>query len=232
MLPLFSLIIIISLSALITRVAGIALQHTGLSKESAGFQARSAYTGVGFTTTESEQVISHPVRRKIIMTLMLIGNAGIISAVATLMLTFVDKQDSSLEDRLTRVGILLGSVLLLWMISNSKALDRWLYDIVSHALRKYTKLNVRDYAKLLNFHGDYEISDLKVDKDEWLANKTLNELKLREEGVNLISITRKDGTYIGIPEGTTMIHPGDHLILYGKEVTLQKLHDRKANGSR
>jgi len=33
---------------------------TGLSRESARFQARSALTGGGFTTTESEAVVRHP----------------------------------------------------------------------------------------------------------------------------------------------------------------------------
>ncbi len=60
MLPLVSLILIITLSVLITRIATIALQHTGLSKQSAAFQARSAYTGVGFTTSESEEMGSSP----------------------------------------------------------------------------------------------------------------------------------------------------------------------------
>ncbi len=161
------------------------------------------------------------------MTLMLIGNAGIISAMATLMLTFVDRQEIGLEGRMIRLGILFGSIILLWLIASSKWLDRKLYHLVSYALRKFTKLNVRDYAKLLNFHGDYEISELKVDEEDWLTGKTLTELSLREEGVNLISITRKNGEYIGIPEGNTEILDGDLLILYGKETTLEKLHDRK-----
>ena len=57
MIPAISLFVIVTLSALITRVAAIALAHTGLSTESARFQARSAYTGTGFTTGESEKIM-------------------------------------------------------------------------------------------------------------------------------------------------------------------------------
>ena len=53
MAGIISVILILVVSILITRVAAVALTHTGLSKESSKFQARSAFTGVGFTTNES-----------------------------------------------------------------------------------------------------------------------------------------------------------------------------------
>ena len=82
MAPIISLLIILTLSILITRIATVALVVTGLSREAARFQARSAYTGVGFTTDESEKVVNHPVRRKILLVLMLLGNAGIITTIS------------------------------------------------------------------------------------------------------------------------------------------------------
>ena len=66
MLAAVSLFVIITLSALVTKVAAIALMHTGLSTEIAKFQARSAYTGSGYTSQESEKLMNHPVRRKIV----------------------------------------------------------------------------------------------------------------------------------------------------------------------
>ena len=74
MLPIFSVLVTLALALVITRVATVALTLTGLSKESARFQARSAYTGVGFTTTEAESVVGHPVRRRIVMILMLLAS--------------------------------------------------------------------------------------------------------------------------------------------------------------
>ena len=71
MLPLFSLLLVIALSMVVVRVATVALVLTGLSKQSARFQARSAFSGAGFTTSESEKVVGHPVRPQIIMLLML-----------------------------------------------------------------------------------------------------------------------------------------------------------------
>src|SRR6056297_2200984 len=105
--PLISLIVILTLSVLITKIATEALVHTGLSKQAAKFQARSAFTGVGFTTGEAENVVNHPVRRKIILSLMLIGNVGIISAIASLMLTFIDTSQDA-RDNLLRIAVITG----------------------------------------------------------------------------------------------------------------------------
>jgi hypothetical protein len=76
--PIISLLVVLVLSLLVVRIATVALALTGLSQQLARFQARSAFTGSGFTTAESEKVVAHPVRRRIIMVLMLLGNAAII----------------------------------------------------------------------------------------------------------------------------------------------------------
>jgi hypothetical protein len=46
MAAVVSLLLIIALSLLITRIASVAFVHTGLSREVARFQARSAFSGV------------------------------------------------------------------------------------------------------------------------------------------------------------------------------------------
>ena len=76
------LLVMAMLSLLLTRIATIALTATGMSQPSARFQARSALTGVGFTTTESEAVVAHPARRRIIMALMLLGSVGLATSIA------------------------------------------------------------------------------------------------------------------------------------------------------
>jgi hypothetical protein len=226
MVSLISLIIIISVSMLITKIASISLMHTGLSKQSARFQARSALTGVGFTTVEAENVTKHPVRRKIIMMLMLVGNAGIITAISSLMLTFINVEEEQLSAWI-RLSILFSSIFILLLIAKSKWVDRLLSKLINDLLRKYTDLNVRDYAQLLRLTGEYSIFEFHVEDDDWLVNQTLEKLELRKEGINVLSITRTDGTYLGVPAGDTEIEPDDILLLYGKTEKLKSLDDRR-----
>jgi NhaP-type Na+/H+ and K+/H+ antiporter len=226
MAPLVSLIVIITLSLLITRIAAEALVHTGLSREAARFQARSAFTGVGFTTHEAESIVNHPVRRKIIQALMLIGNVGIISAVASLILTFVDTGQGTLSN-LWRFIIILASLATLWLLSKSSLLERGVARIINLALARFTDLNVKDYVEILNLTGEYEITVLKVREGDWMENRKLRELELNREGINLIAIQRGDDTFIGTPHGDTDIIKGDRLIIYGREKALQNLENRK-----
>ncbi|MDK1031820.1 MAG: potassium transporter TrkA, partial [Planctomycetia bacterium] len=72
MFAIASLLVIIALSLVIVRVATVALTLTGLSDDLARFQAYSAFTGVGFTTSESEHVARGRVRRRIICPVMLV----------------------------------------------------------------------------------------------------------------------------------------------------------------
>jgi len=224
---LVSLLVTIALSLLITHIASMALTMTGLSRDLAKFQARSAFTGVGFTTNEAEKVVAHPVRRRILMLLMLLGNAGIVTSISSLVLTFVGTTGPI--GQLMRFGSIALGLGLIWVLSNSRWLNRVLSWLIHWALKRWTRLEVRDYSNLLHLKGDYQVSELKVDKEDWLANKSLSDLCLRDEGLVVLGIQRPDGRYLGAPNGQTCINPQDLLILYGRANNLSELDSRQAN---
>jgi len=224
---LVSLLITIAVSLLITRIASVALSMTGLSRDLATFQSRSAFTGVGFTTSEAEKVVSHPVRRRILMLLMLLGNAGFVTAVSSLVLTFIGP--SGTQGKLIRFALIVLGVVLIWVLSRSRWVNRSLSYAIDWALQHWTRLNVRDYANLLQLSKDYRVSELQIEEDDWLANKCLAEVNLRDEGVLVLGIHRQDGSYVGAPVGSTTIYPGDLVILYGRMSTLAELDFRQAD---
>lgn len=223
MVAIVSLLVILTLSILITRIAAVALVHTGLSKESAVFQSRSAFTGVGYTTTEAENVVDHPVRRKIIYLLMFLGNVGIISVISSLILSFISIEKLQIS---LKTVVLVGGVALLWFLSQSQWVDRQLSHLIDRALNRYTKLNIQDYYSLLHLSDNYRVSQIKVEEDDWLSDKTLDDMELRDEGIRALGIQRKEGEYIGCPRGETKIYAGDTLILYGRASLLESLDER------
>ena len=227
MAAVFSLLTAIALSLLITRIATEALVLTGLSRQSASFQARSAFTGTGFATTEAEKVVNHPVRRRIVMWLMFLGNAGIITVVSSLVLTFMSTPETN--DRFNRIVILVIGIIVLWLIAINRKFDRYLRRLVRKALRSWTKLDVRDYAGLLHLREDYKVAEIIVEPGDWIANKTLQEIDLRAEGILVLGIERTDNVYVGAPKGFTFIYLGDLLIIYGSQSALEKLNKRRAD---
>ncbi len=226
MIALISLLIVIFVSIIIVRIGAVALEMTGLSKEMATFQAQSAFSGVGFTTSESEYVVSHPLRRKIIRILIFLGSAGIASAMATLILTFFGQ---TREEATIRLLWLFIGISIIYLFARSKMIDKGMRWLIKRALEKLTTLKVYDYEQLLGLSKGFSIGEFKVKTDSWLENKKLRELKLDEEGVIVLAIYRKIGDeekYIGVPDGDTEILRGDKLICYGPEEAIKNLSRR------
>ncbi len=119
---IIALLTVLGLSLFITRLAAVALTMTGLSGQAASFQARSAFTGTGFTTSESENVVSHPVRRRIIMLLMIVRSAGLVTVIISIILSFMGSGTPG--QRLIRLAWLVGGVTVLLTIAHLPVLNR------------------------------------------------------------------------------------------------------------
>ncbi len=217
MIALYSLLVIILLSVAVVRIGSIALELTGLSAEVASFQAHSAFSGVGFTTQESEAIVTHPLRRRIIRILILFGSAGVTTSVATLVLTFVGETGKVL---LMRMAMLLLGVLILFLLARSRHIYVLMRKIISKALQKWTSLRIFDYEQLLGLSEGYSISRIVVHSDSWLVEKRLSELRLDRNSVLILAIYRKVNKkeiFIGAPAGDTVIKSKDVLICYSRQ---------------
>ncbi|KAA0000994.1 MAG: potassium transporter TrkA [Thermoplasmata archaeon] len=226
MIALISLLIVILFSITIVRIGAVALEMTGLSKEMATFQAQSAFSGTGFTTSESEFVVSHPVRRKIVKILIFLGSAGIASAMATLVLTFIGQ---GREEATARLLWLFVGLLTIYLFARSKMIDKGMRYLIKKALEKFTNLKVYDYEQLLGLSKGYSIGEFKVKEGSWLENKKLRELRVDEEGILILGIYRRieeEEQFIGAPDGDTEIMKGDTLICYGPEEAIKNLSQR------
>ncbi|WP_049922258.1 TrkA C-terminal domain-containing protein [Halopiger djelfimassiliensis] len=220
-----SLLIIISLSMLVVRVGTVALTMTGLSKEVASFQSLSAFSGAGFTTDEAEEATAYPSRRRTVKTLMRLGNVGLVTTIASLVVSFADP-----VTRLERLVVLVAVCLVLIALARSKRFNELLTPVIKWGLARSARLEPRDYTGLLNLDRDYRVADVAVDEGDWLAGERLDDLELRStEGVTILGIERGNGTYIGAPAGKHTIHPGDRIIAYGQEERLKELADRGEN---
>ena len=229
MIAVFSVLTVFTLSIIVIRVATVGLTLTELSKDLARFQAVSAFTGSGFTTRESEDIVNHPVRRRIAMHLMLLGHVGVVVVIPSLILSFINpgvEQDWSGQVT-TRVTVLVSGVLLLLLLASSRLVERVAWNANTWALRRWTHLQVHDYTRLLRFSRDYVVSELHVRAEDWLTGHTLLEAKLASEGVLVLGVERANGEYVGAPRGHTRIAAGDCLILYGLQASLLNLDERR-----
>ena len=209
MSSIIALLVIALVSLLAVRVGSTALMMTGLSWDTASFQSYSAFFGVGFTTKEAEMVVNHPVRRRIIRDLILAGNVGLTSALATFIVTLL--QSSSDGDVFTMLAWLLGGLAAL--LAEGLLEPGTLRSALSDA----------DVVMLLRIQHGYVVSEIEVLPDTCLAGRTLRDSRPWDRGVVILAIKRDGETHPGIPSRDDLIQPGDVLTAYGKESHLQAM---------
>ena len=218
---ILALFIIASVSIIVVRIGATALMMTGLSWDTASFQSYSAFFGVGFTTREAEMVVNHPVRRRIIRDLILAGNIGLTSALATLIVTFV--QSSGTKQTLTSVGLIAAGFLVLLIVSKFGFLRHLLDGLIRRSLAHAGVVHALDYDLLLRVESGYCISEVEILSDSPIAGKTLAESRPADHGIVVLSIQTGEGEFIGAPGPGDRIGMGDVITAYGHEEDLKKI---------
>lgn len=209
--------------ALILRIGTAALIVSGVSRDVAAFQVRSAFFGVGFTTSEAEMIVNHPFRRKLIQTLMLLGAIGITGLIGSAVVTLARTEDSVIMPAI----VLAVGLILLWALTTWRPVDRLVIRFFERLLRRWTDLDTHDYSALLRLSGDYEIRQFTIHHGGILDGRSLRELVPRQQRVVLLGVERRDHTYLGAPSLDTTLQGGDVLTVYGQHETLEGMAARE-----
>jgi hypothetical protein len=220
-----TLLLVLVVSLLIIRTGTIALVMTGMSEDVASFQAASAFSGAGFTTDEAEQVVSSPQRRHIVKLLMRAGSVGVVTAIASLVLSFSRSNGSALP----RFSYLVVGTVVIVLFLRSQWFKRGLSPALGRILTETTTLNRNEYAHLLDLREGYRIAELTVTEDGWLSHESLRDLHPADEGMVVLGINRQDGSYASPPDPDALLYPGDVLIVYGQKHRVAELSTRPAD---
>ena len=222
MIAALTLFTVLTISILVNRTGAVALRLTGLPEQVARFQARSAFTGAGFTTSESEAIVNHPVRRRIVSQLMIVGNLGLVSVMATVIVSLVGS--SGPEGALLLQLLWLAAVLLvLWFSVLNPFADRIMCNIIGRLLARTEGFGGRKPARLLQLPADHGVTQILVHPESGLAGRQLRELV--SNGVVILGLQREDGTYINLPRDGEEVRPADEIFFYGPDQVLARFGD-------
>jgi len=212
------LIVFISVSYLIVRIGAIAFEMTGMERAKARFQALSAFSGTGFTTREAELVVNHPRRRKIATYLMILGNAGIVSVIATFVLSM---RQSGFRPSLN-LAIIAASLFVLYRIASQRTFAQRLSRRIREMLREKLHFERVHIEEILQQAEGYGVAMVLIEKRSKLVGQSLAQSGLRDVDLMVLSIER-DEEVIPVPRGQNKIRAGDRLICYGKLENLKGL---------
>jgi len=213
MLAAMSLMIIFVISFSLVRIASVALKLTGMPVGQARFQALSALTGTGFTTSEAEMMVNYPIRRKIVANLMIVGNLGLVSFVSTLMISFM-RTDAQLGSVVEQIAWIAGGVGMLFVVMTNSYVDKLLCGMISNILKKYTLLGRRRYTRLLQIGDGISIAEHQVAIDE---SQTLDQLLEKYASLKPLAVRNHDGKTLTGVEGDHVCVQGDWIMLFGND---------------
>jgi hypothetical protein len=212
-------LLVIFVSFLVVRAAAIALMMTGMDRKRAVFQALSAFSGTGFTTKEAEFVVNHPVRRRIVSWLMILGNAGIVTVIITATSSIVTSEGYILS---IDVLILLVGLYLIYRVATHKGFIRRWESFIEDKLVKSTAFEEGATEDLLHLLEGYGLVRAIITENSPFIGNSLSESGLSEKGLLVLGIERGK-SWIPIPKAKAAIQEGDRIVVYGPLEVLRAL---------
>ena len=215
------LLITILVSFIIVRIGGFALQLTGIEPEVSRFQALSAFTGTGFTTREAERVVGHRTRRRIVTILIVLGNAGTVTVIATLVASFTNVGGYAWF--FIRLAVIIAGIFGLYQLiirSNvgQRILDRLQRPIADRILRQAPAVE-----EIFHVEKDWAINLITIKGDSKSVSLSLADI-MSEGDIDVLGIDRA-GTYLTRPSWDEKITKGDRLLVYGNRKSVRRILD-------
>lgn len=220
---LLALLVIVMASLLVVRIGTNALVLTGMSEDAANFQATSAFFGVGFTTSEAEMIMKNAVRRKIVTHLIIAGNVGLTSALATLIVTVMQRGNDGGVSLWQFILILAVGAVGLSILFNAKWVRRPMDHVMKRTLRGAGLVRAMDYGTLLRVDQGFGVNDVKLEEGHPWAGRVLGDSRPSDAGVVVLNVRKANGEFVGAPDRDFLLEVGDEMMVYGKEEAMKKV---------
>ena len=226
-LSLFSVIILIYL--IITELFTILFRFTGLPDERARFQVISLLTGCGFTTRESEMILSNRRRRRLARITMLFGYVFNITIVSALVNVFLSLKLTQIGHYYFGLLIPLAAVVLIFVFLRVPAVHAWgdglLEKLADRMLGRTASFNT---VQLLDHIGSDSIALVTLNHipDEY-RGVPLSQLGLKADTGILVMLVEHPGEKAAPAGADTVFITGDKLTVFGNYAVICKTFHAK-----
>ena len=227
-LALFSLIILIYW--IITELVTLLFRLTGLPDERARFQVISLLTGTGYTTKESEILLSNRVRRRLARITMLFGYVFNITVMSALINVFFSLNAGQFEH--FYIGILIPSVVVavIFIFMRVPRVRAWGDNLLMNTADRYfMRMEAFNSVLLLDYIGSDSIAHITLRHiPEEYRGKTLAQTRLRAETGILVMLVEHIGGINEMAKADTVFEPGDKLVVFGDyQMICKSFHARE-----
>ena len=211
---LFSLVIL--LYWVITELFTIFFRFTGLPEERARFQVISLLTGCGFTTRESEMMLSSRPRRRLARITMLFGYVFNITIVSAFINVFLSLKISQAGKDLLGVLIPLGVIAIIFVFIRFPHIRAWGDQLLLRFADRLIRSDDGNTVMPLDYIGNDSIAlvTLRFIPEEY-RGVPLSKTGLRAETGILVMLVESPGKKAAAAGADTVFQIGDKLTVFG-----------------
>ena len=218
---LFSLVILVYW--VISELFAMLFRFSGLPDEKARFQVISLLTGCGFTTRESELLLTSRSRRRLARITMLFGYVFNITIVSMLINVFLSLKVTELSNLFSvLIPILAAAIIIIFM--RVPKVRAWGDRIIERLASRFTRNGKMNSLLLLDYLGDDSIAQVTLNEvPERFRETPLAKTGLRAEHNLMVMLIEKPGKK-AVPAGAkTIIEVGDKLTVFGDYKTISSV---------
>ncbi|MGL4949130.1 MAG: TrkA C-terminal domain-containing protein [Anaeroplasmataceae bacterium] len=201
---------------IIVEIFTVLFRITGMSSEKASFQVISMLTNSGYTTTESELIVSNKLRRKLAKTTMLFGYTFTVIIVSLIINIFLSINIEELTTTWIVLGIGLAVLVLVLLLFRLKFVKRIFDVLVTKIAKKIMYGKYNNYINVIDNYGTMVFCEINITViPESLNDKRLFECKLREDHDINVMLVKQNKDEVVTPKLNYKISVNDTLYVFG-----------------
>ena len=208
----------------ISELFAMLFRFTGLPDEKARFQVISLLTGCGFTTHESELLLTTKSRRRLTRITMLFGYVFNITIVSAFINVFFSLKISELAADLISSLIPLLVILFILTFMRVPAVRAWGDRLIEQLAGRIIHRDTANSIWLMDYIGQETIAQVTLNEvPEELQNKSLSESGLKADHNILVMLVEENGRKAEPATAQTVFHPGDKLTVFGDYAAIRRV---------
>ena len=218
----FSLFALIILGYwVISELFSLLFRFTGLPEEKARFQVISLLTGCGFTTHESELLLSTRSRRRLARLTMLFGYVFNLTIVSAFINVFFSLKISELAADIISSIIPLSALLFILAFIRVPKVRAWGDRLIGKLAGRIIHRDTANTVWLMDYIGEDTIAQVTVyEVPEALQNVPLSKSGLKTEQNILVMLVEPKGGKAEPAGADTVFQPEDKLTVFGDYATI------------
>lgn len=201
---------------IISEVFTVLFRLIGLPEEKARFQVVSLLTGCGFTTHESEMILSTRSRRRLARITMLFGYVFNVTIVSAFINVFMSVKITQLSNTFFGMLIPLAAAAVVVFLSRTSRVRNWLDRKTERAAGRFAGEATANSILMIDQIGGDSIATVTLNTvPEYLVGKPLSQTGLKQEqNILVLLVERKDEKPTGAM-ARTVFQTGDRLTVFG-----------------